>query len=296
MTQSEAAADRGSVGHITPETVKGALEVARSGVVYDLGSGWWPGMPVHPIHPSFNVLTYRSPRGFLVQKDNESLLGENNTVGYSFISELVLGTMHTGTHIDALCHVTCGGEWYGSHKLDDELGDFGTLSLDAAALPPIVSRGVLLDVPRHLGVPHCERSFRIDDKVLAATADAQGTELRNGDAVLVRCGQMAYWPDPVAMDVAEGSGVSLDGARWIAERNPVVVGGDNVQLECTPTGVPGNPQPVHHLLIQQRGIPILEWVNLEGLARDRVYEFVFVCLPLPITGATGSMIRPIAIA
>jgi kynurenine formamidase len=294
MMQTET--DRGSTGRITPETVLSALQLARSGVVYDLASGWWPGMPVHPIHPSFNVLTYRTPRGFQVQKDNPSLLGENNTVGYGFLSELVLGTTHTGTHIDALCHVTCGGEWYGGHKLDEELGDFGTLSSDAAALPPIISRGVLLDVPRYLGVPHCERSFRIDAAVLAGTADAQGTGLRDGDAVLVRCGQMAYWPDQVAMDVAEGSGVSLDGAEWIAERKPAVVGADNVQLECTPAGVPGNPQPVHHLLIQQLGIPILEWVLLEGLARDQVYEFVFVCLPLSITGATGSMIRPIAIA
>ena len=111
-------------------------------------------------------------------------------------------------------------------------------------LPPIVSRGVLLDVPKHLGVPHCEQSFRIGAEVLAATAEAQGTELREGDAVFVRCGQMAYWPDPVAMDVAEGSGVSLDGAEWIAERKPLVVGADNVQLECTPDRRRGQPAAV----------------------------------------------------
>ena len=295
MSQRDTEVDRGSASRITLETVLSALQLARSGAIYDLSSGWWPGMPVHPIHPSFNVLAYRTPRGFQVQKDMASLLGDNNKVGYSFISELVLGTTHTGTHIDALCHVTCGNQWYGGHDVDEELGDFGALSGDAAALPPIVARGVLLDVPKYLGVPHCERSFRITAEVLAAAADSQGTELREGDAVLVRCGQMAYWPDPVAMDVAEGSGVSLDGAEWIAESKPVVVGADNVQLECTPTGVDGNPQPCHHLLIQQLGIPILEWVNLEDLARDEVYEFLFVCLPLSITGATGSMIRPIAI-
>jgi kynurenine formamidase len=288
--------DRGSLGRITPETVLSALQIARSGVVYDLASGWWPGMPLHPAHPSFNVLSYRTPRGFQVQKDNTELLGESNTVGYSWTSELVLGTMHTGTHIDALCHVMCGGEWYGGHKADDELGDFGALNSDAAALPPIIARGVLLDVPRHLGVPHCEQHFRIDADVLAGTAEAQATELRESDAVLVRCGQMAYWPDPVAMDVAEGSGVSIEGAEWLAERKPAVVGADNVQLECKPSGVEGNPQPVHHLLMQQLGVPILEWVNLEGLARDQVYEFAFVCLPLSISGASGSLIRPIAIA
>jgi kynurenine formamidase len=296
VNQQQADVDLGSASRITPDSVLGALRIPSGGKVYDLGSGWWPGMPVHPIHPHFNVMTYRTPRGFNVQKDMPSLLGENNTVGYSFISELVLGTTHTGTHIDALCHVTCGNQWYGGHDVDEELGDFGALSGDASKLPAIVSRGVLFDIPALLGVPHCEQSFRIGADVLAAAAERQGTEVREGDTVLVRCGQMAYWPDPVAMDVAAGAGVSLDGAEWIAERRPLAVGADNVQLECTPTGVEGNPQPCHHLLIQQLGIPILEWVNLEGLARDSVYEFLFVCLPLTITGATGSMIRPIAIA
>src|SRR5262249_44698130 len=154
--QSDTDVDSGSLSQITPASVASALQLGRNGQIYDLASGWWPGMPVHPIHPPFNVLAYRTPRGFQVNKDNPSLLGDNNTVGYSFISELVLGTTHTGTHIDALCHVTCGNQWYGGHDVDEELGDFGALSADAAALPPIVSRGVLLDVPRHLGVPHCE--------------------------------------------------------------------------------------------------------------------------------------------
>jgi len=296
VTDQQTEVDRGSAARITPETVLSALDLARSGKIYSLDSGWWPGMPVHPIHPNFSVLTYRTPRGFQVQKDMPSLLGANNTVGYSFLSEFIMGTAHTGTHIDALCHVTCGGEWYGGHKIDEEVGDFGTLSSGADELPPIVARGVLFDIPRLLGVPHCEPSYRIGVDVLKAAAESQGTELREGDAVLIRCGQMAYWPDPEAMMVAEGSGLAIDGAEWIAEHKPVVVGADNVQLECTPTGVEGNPQPCHHLLIQQLGIPILEWVNLEGLAADGIFEFVFVCLPLTIRGATGSMIRPIAIA
>ena len=71
--------------------------------------------------------------------------------------------------------------------------------------------------------------------------------------------------------------------------------GDNAALEVAPSGIRGDPQPVHRFLIHERGLLILEWVNPEELARDRVYEFLFVCLPLPVTGATGSMVRPLAI-
>ncbi|MDR1236802.1 MAG: cyclase family protein, partial [Propionibacteriaceae bacterium] len=67
-------------------------------------------------------------------------------------------------------------------------------------------------------------------------------------------------------------------------------------IEVEPSGIPGSPQPVHVYLIQQQGTPIIEWITSEELARDGVYEFIFVCLPLTIKGASGSMIRPIAIA
>src|SRR5207253_4769514 len=78
VTTHETQSDRGSLSRISPQSVLSALQLPRGGKIYDLASGWWPGMPVHPIHPSFNVLTYRTPRGFQVQKDMPSLLGDNN--------------------------------------------------------------------------------------------------------------------------------------------------------------------------------------------------------------------------
>ena len=77
--------------------------------------------------------------------------------------------------------------------------------------------------------------------------------------------------------------------------DPLVTGSDTAAYEVAPSGIEGDPQPVHRHLIQERGIPILEWVNLEDLARDSVYEFLFLCLPLTIRGATGSSVRPLAI-
>ena len=296
-TQSGRSFD-GALSEITAESVASAMALVREGRVYSLESGWWRGMPGHPVHPRFDVITYRSPRGEQNQQDQEYLREPANQINYGFISELIMGTSHTGTHIDALCHVTCGerAEWHGGYSSHDHLGDFGALNSDAAALRPIVARGVLLDVPAALGVDHCAANHGISAEDLESAVRAQGTEVCRGDVVLIRTGQMKFWPDMDAMSAAVDSGVSMSGAEWLRERGPVAVGADNVAFECAPSEVVGSPQPVHVYLIQQHGIPILEWVNCEELAQDKVYEFAFVCLPLTVVGATGSMVRPIAIA
>lgn len=98
---------------------------------------------------------------------------------------------------------------------------------------------------------------------------------------------MRLWPDPQALSAAEGAGVSIDGTRWLSQRHPLAVGADNISFECA--GVEGSPQPVRVHLIQEKGIPIIEWVNCETLAADEIYEFLFLCLPLTVAGATDSL-------
>lgn len=275
-----------------------ALRIPRSGRVYSLESGWWRGMPMHHFHPSFDVVTYRTPRGVRAQGDQAHLIPPVNTTGMGFVSELMICTAHSGTHIDALAHVTGPGDtWYGGGEAETSLGDFGPLTGDAAQLPPLVARGVLLDVPAALDLPHCPPACRIGAAELEKSAELNDLTLREGDVVLVRTGQMAFWPDLGRIEArAGGAGLSLEGARWLAERRPAAVAGDTVQLECAPSGIEGNPLPVHLLLVYERGIPILEWVNCEELAAAGVHEFLFVCLPLTVAGATGSLVRPIAIA
>jgi kynurenine formamidase len=113
--------------------------------------------------------------------------------------------------------------------------------------------------------------------------------------ILTRTGQMQFWPDMEAMAVATNSGISMDSSEWLKERDPLAVGADNVAFECAPSGVEGSSQPVHVHLIHELGIPIMDWVNCEELAADGVYEFTFICLPLGVIGATGSMVTPVAI-
>ena len=272
-----------------------AFREVSKGLCYDLSSGWWHGMPLADAHPPFGVLSYRTPQGQRVQKDIDML--KDNKVGFGFISELMMCTAHSGTHIDALAHVVCGSDpsWYGDHLARESLGDFGPIGKDASELPPFIARGVLMDIPGLLGVEHMEGGQAVDVAMLEGACERQGVEIRNGDVVLVRTGTMQKWPDRDHLALCHGSGLAIEGAEWLIERGAIAIGGDNESLECQPSGRKGDPQPVHRYLIREQGIPILEWVFLEDLAHDGVYSFLFVCLPLSVTGATGSMIRPVAI-
>jgi kynurenine formamidase len=272
------------------------LSLATLGRAYDLSSGWWPGMPVAPAHPPLQVMTYRTPHGMRADKAFPYADGAN-TQNYAFISEVISTTTHAGTHIDALCHVTDGelDTWFGGHSARDHLGDFGAQREDASQLSPYVGRGVMLDIPRTLGVEQLAAGMPIGPAEMAAACHQQGLTLQAGDAVLLRTGFMRQWPDPGAMSQHEQPGLSLTGARWLLDHQPALIGADNTSLEVSPSGVPGEPQPVHRYLIRQHGIPIVEWVYLEDLAADEANEFLFIALPLTIRGATGSLLRPLAI-
>jgi kynurenine formamidase len=282
-------------GQLGPEHVRDALALAAQGRIYDLDCVRFPGMPLFPGHPPFQVMAYRTPRGLDNQGDQEWLA--DNNVNFHWQSEMVMGTVHSGTHIDALSHITCGDDhgWFGGGCAERDLGDFGPLRDDATEIPPIISRGILIDVPGFRGVDALDAHVAVGPDELRDACKRQGVELRPGDVALVRTGYLSGWPDPEFIAAHEQAGIDRDAALWLAEQGVVAVAGDTESLEVLPSTVSGNPHPVHIALLVERGIFILEMVNCEELARDRVYEFCFMCLPLSIRGATGSMVRPIAI-
>jgi len=223
-----------------------------------------------------------------------------NDVGLGCMTELLTATSHSGAHIDALAHMTVGEDdhWYGGANAAEHLGDFGPTVGDAAALPPLFTRGVLLDVAGHRGVECLPAGSPVDADEVAAIARDQGVEIREYDVVLFRTGYMGLWPDAARMAEHRSPGPDLSAADWLLERGVVAVGSDTETFEVQPApdpGVPANPQPVHTRLLIERGVYIMESLDLERLAADGVYEFLFVALPLKIAGATGSMLDPLAV-
>jgi kynurenine formamidase len=265
--------------------------------MYSLAATRFPGMPLFPGHPAFQVLTYRSPHGLLVDRDEP--WGPGNEARLGYMSEIVMGSAHSGAHIDAHAHMTLGteGRWFGGNA-QDHLSDFGPRIGDASFLPPIFTRGILLDVASHRGVSCLPAAEVITADELQQIARDQGTGIRAGDVVLIRTGYMSLWPDPDRMAAHRTPGPDISAARWLAELDVVATGSDTETYEVQPVpdpGQPANPQPVHTHLLIERGIYLMESLDLEGLSVDGVHEFLFIALPLKIRGATGSMIDPLAL-
>lgn len=268
--------------------------LARTGKVYDLSTGWWTGMPLPSAHPAFQVQTYRTPHGMRLERSNS----DENEHNYGFISEIVSTSMHAGTHMDARCHVTAGPDdsWFGGHSANEYLGDFGALREDAAEFPPFIMRAVVLDAAAALDLVELPDGFAVDSALLAKACAQQGVTPQHGDAVFIRTGMMREWPDVQRMTRSAQPGLSLDGAMWLQRQwQPTIVGADNMSVEVSPATGHGEPQPVHRHLLHDHGTFLLEWVYLEDLVAAHVSEFLLICLPLQIAGATGSLVRPIAI-
>jgi len=249
-----------------------ALSGAR---IYDLAQPYFIGMPHHPSHPPFLYS--------LVKQHGEYV----GPIGNSSAADAIALGSHVGTHIDALCHFSCGGKLYGGENAADAQSYAGGLtqhSIDTIA--PILRRGVLLDVA---GANPLADDYTITPDDLARAARV---EIRKGDVVLIRTGWARYFGDAKRfISEVRGPGPAIAGARWLSERGVFAAGSDTVAFEK----VPDPSMPVHVHLLVESGIHIVECLNLEELAAAGVAEFLFVALLLKIRGATGSPVRPVAV-
>jgi kynurenine formamidase len=253
-----------------------SLEKAR---VFDLEQLRYAGAPTHPAHmPGFNYFLHRHhARGAPEPRTGAS--------------GIIVTPEHSGTHIDALAHQAENLKLHGGVDVDEVQTSAGFKKLAIDSMPPLIARGVLLDVAADRRL---DPGYAITPEDLESAIRA---EVRAGDVVLVRTGYGALWSKP--QEYLGAAGVSADGSRWLIDRKVRAVGADNMAFDLMSDQ--RDPElkatlPGHILFLVRAGIPIIENLNLEELAAAKVYEFVFVCLPLKMRGATGSPVRPVAIA
>jgi kynurenine formamidase len=284
----------GMLNLLTPDSAAAVLSRVDGGRSFDLAVDFFVGMPsfLGGGDPPFQFWMTATPSGSV--GDDPLGLGEaqNRLVGRS--GDALSMFTHTGTHIDALNHIGYGDTVWNGFTEAEHLGSRHWRRAGADRHPPIVARGVLIDVAALHGVDMLPASYAIGPDDLQRALARQRTELRVGDVVLVRTGRMTVWPDADAF-IDDEPGLDLRGAEFLARSGAVAIGADNVGLERHPSGDPENWQPVHTYLLAEAGVPILELVYLEELAAAAVYEFAFVGACLKLRGATGSPIRPIAL-
>ena len=256
---------------------------------YDLGQAMERDIPIWPSHPPF----------FMTISLRHGDIEDPSGCGYGGANEVIMTSGHHSTHIDALSHISTHGKLYGDVNVADIQKGAGPkrgMTVHGVEnIPPIVKRGILLDIPRLKGKDHLSAAEVISSNDLQQAAERQNVAIKEGDCVLVRTGWTKFWHDRDAYIGMETGlpGPDLEAAKWLADQKIFLTGSDTLPYEVRKPQVPG--LPVHQELINKNGIYIVECLNLEELAADQVYEFLYVAIPLKITGATGSPIRPIAL-
>lgn len=243
--------------------------------------------------PHYRMWMTHTPHGTVI--DDPLHVGRAMNEHVSYTGAAISLYTHMGTHLDALAHFGLNGEIWNGFDAAEHLGDRGWKVGGAENIPPIVARGVLIDIAAAQGVDMLPAGHRITREDLVQALETQRIGLRRGDVVLIRTGRMQVFEDAAAyMDNPPGIGMSA--ARFLAEESgAMIVGADNLSLEAFPSEIEGNYVPVHTYLLAQQGIPILEVVDLEELSRDQVFEFAFFGGSLKLRGADGAPIRPIAL-
>lgn len=279
----------GTLNMMTDNSRFDVLRQVAGGKVYDLGVDLFGGMPLCCTafgDPSFQIFLTHAPSRGDPAKELLSYAGDGVTM-YT----------HTGTHIDALNHFGLHGKIWNQYSAADHLGVRGWTKAGVDKMPPIVARGVMIDVAKAKGMVHLPSSYAITVADLQDALKKQGTKLQPGDVVLVRTGMMTLWPDPNKFTLLDEPGLNLEAAAWLVEnQKAMLLGSDNLGVESLPSPNPDNFVPVHSYLQAEKGVSILEAVWLEDLSKDGVYEFLFITSPLKFRGGTASPIRPIAIA
>lgn len=285
----------GRLNLMTTASRAAILSRISQGKVYDLGVDYFIGMPGwHAAgDPRYQIWMTHTPNGTKV--DDPLQVGEQQNEHVSYTGTAITMYSHTGTHIDALNHFGLNGKIWNNFSASEHLGDRGWKKTGAETIPPIVARGVLLDVAAAKSMQMLPDGYRISAADLQETLEKQNVELQQGDVVLIRTGRMRQYEQSERYTI-NPPGLGLDAAQMLVETGgAMVVGADNLSFEAFPSEVKGNYVPVHTYLLAQQGAFILELVDLEALARDRVYEFVFIAASLKLRGADGSPMRPIAI-
>jgi kynurenine formamidase len=280
--------EAGAVNLVTPERVKAAAALIKEGKTHPLGIVVDPNMPAFP------------PRGMMLQIVQPNQQGGRDltqdfgwpVVYNDDIAQLWFGI---GPQLDGLGHLGEDGAYYNCNTVEDISALTGLKKLGIHTVPPMVGRGVLVDIARHRGVETLNAGDAIGSDEIKAAAAAQGVTFREGDIILIHTGwtDAKLASDPTAW-VSGEPGLNNEAAVYLASLNPVAVGADTWGVEAVPPA-PGDKVFYGHVtFLKENGIFILETMNTGPLAAQGVNEFMFVLGQARVKGAVQMIINPIA--
>lgn len=277
--------EKGAANYMTPQRTADAAKLVKTGKVYELGITVTPDTPAFP------------PRGcklYVVQPNQQagSTLGPTLTTYNDDILNCWVGI---GSQLDGLGHLGIDNVYYNGHQAKDFADPVGLKKLGIEKVPAMVARGVMLDMAAYLGVEVVKEGTAFNREQIDGAAKQQGVEIREGDVVIFHSGWLSIIEsDPKRYGSVE-PGLGKEGALYLASKNVMAIGADTWGLEVLPFEPGVGAFEVHQILLAKNGIYILENMNTAGLAKDKVYEFMFVLGHNKYKGAVQSMINPVAI-
>jgi len=279
----------GAANYVTPKQVLMAVELVKKGQSHPLGIVIGPDTPAFP--PRYLQLQVVQPG----QHNGRSLQPEFgwDMVYNDDIAQLWFGI---GSQLDGLGHMGEAGSYYNCNEAIDFIDTSGLKKLGTHQVPPLVGRGVLLDMTRHFGMDTLPAGKGITSADIKAAAKTQGVEIRRGDVVLFHTGWTdgMLESDPSAW-VAGEPGLTNGAAKYLASLNPMAVGADTWGVEAVPPVAGDKLFYGHAILLKENGIYLLETMNTGRLAREGVHEFMFVLGQPRMRGTVQMIINPVAL-
>ncbi len=276
--------ERGALNLITARGVQHAASLVTHGRTISLAQPISAAMAIPRHRPGF--------MHFMSRDGGDYAAGARKPGDFQFAEDTVVMPLHTGTHIDALCHCWTDDTLYNGFDANN-VRSKGAARLGIDKLGPIATRGVLLDFVSLNGgqlAPDCTIGLTmVQDAIRQASVT-----LREGDAILLRTGWLEDQASDSEVNFNTEPGLDVEAATFLAECGVSIIGADNFAVEVLPFPE-GTVFPVHQRLIRDYGIPLMEGLALQELAAQEAAEFLFVCAPLPILGATGSPVNPVVI-
>ncbi|SMF05728.1 cyclase family protein [Pseudobacteriovorax antillogorgiicola] len=271
----------GAINLLGPKQVKEGASLVTKGKVYSLALETNSETPAYEPR-TYGIETVQAPEPFGVNQ-------------ITFLDDQVTTFNGIGTQIDGFGHAGSNSVHYNGVPVESFLTPNGIQEFSTSKLPPIVTRGILLDMAKFLGKDRVAAGTPYNRKEIKGALKSQNISIESGDVVIFHAG----WNQLLEVDkqqwLAAHPGLGEDGAAYLASQGVVAIGADTAALEVIPFENPEKVFPVHQKLLVDEGVYILEALRTEELARDKAYEFMFVLGVPKLGGSVQAMINPIAI-
>ncbi|WP_135466186.1 cyclase family protein [Crenalkalicoccus roseus] len=276
----------GAANLLTPQKVQQAAQLVREGRTWRMGIVVGRDTPAYP--PRNLAVTILMPNQY-----GGAVVPSENRVSY--VDDMITGWLGVGTQIDGLAHLGIDNVFYNGNRAGDFVRVTGVTKLGIEKIPPIVTRGVLIDLARFRNKPRLEGGELVTAEELRTAMQQQNVQVTPGDVVVLHTGWLSVLDEDAQRFGAEEPGIDGEGAAFLASLQPVAVGADTWGVEAVPFRNPSVLWEGHQVLLARNGIYILENLDTRGLVRDGVTEFMFVLGQPLYRGAVQAIINPVAI-